>query len=171
LATPLSSTRAKESFRFLLIMTTLPNNNENNFAPTDITQMNFWNDKILFLPSHKVIEERISKTQKYFLKLKNFYDRWKIRVLKPIHTKKRRYGWAVILDVALILLILVNAIKPAERMIAPFISNSGNEEALAPLTEGKEGYQVFGFAPYWTFNKLDNVDFKTLTTMAYFGVV
>src|SRR3989344_82033 len=31
-------------------------------------------------------------------------------------------------------------------------------------------YEVFGFAPYWTINKLDNVDFNTLTTLAYFGV-
>ncbi len=31
-------------------------------------------------------------------------------------------------------------------------------------------YEVFGFAPYWTINKLDNVDFNVLTTLAYFGV-
>ncbi len=34
----------------------------------------------------------------------------------------------------------------------------------------KHEYEVFGFAPYWTINKLDNVDFNTLTTLAYFGV-
>lgn len=43
---------------------------------------------------------------------------------------------------------------------------------LAPLSEGqtKRGSEVFGFAPHWTFNKLDNVDFEVLTTFAYFGV-
>ncbi len=34
----------------------------------------------------------------------------------------------------------------------------------------KKDYEVFGFAPYWTINSLDNVDYNTLTTMAYFGV-
>jgi spore germination protein len=34
----------------------------------------------------------------------------------------------------------------------------------------KQEYEVFGFAPYWTLNKLDNVDFDVLTTLAYFGV-
>jgi len=49
---------------------------------------------------------------------------------------------------------------------------------LSPLAQHKKpaaeaqkpGYEVFGFAPYWTINKLDNVDFGTLTTLAYFGV-
>lgn len=31
-------------------------------------------------------------------------------------------------------------------------------------------YEVFGFAPYWTINKLDNVDYNVLTTLAYFGI-
>lgn len=34
----------------------------------------------------------------------------------------------------------------------------------------KSNYEVFGFAPYWTIDSLANVDFKTLTTLAYFGV-
>lgn len=34
----------------------------------------------------------------------------------------------------------------------------------------KQQYQVFGFAPYWTINKLDNIDYSVLTTLAYFGV-
>lgn len=29
---------------------------------------------------------------------------------------------------------------------------------------------VYGFAPYWTLKKLDNVDFSVLTTFAYFGI-
>ena len=31
-------------------------------------------------------------------------------------------------------------------------------------------YEVFGFAPYWNLDKLDNVDFNVLTTLAYFGL-
>jgi spore germination protein YaaH len=34
----------------------------------------------------------------------------------------------------------------------------------------KGRHEVFGFAPYWTFNNLDAVDFDTLTTLAYFDV-
>lgn len=41
---------------------------------------------------------------------------------------------------------------------------------LEPLKEGKSQKEVFGFAPYWTINKLDNVDFNVLTTFAYFGI-
>lgn len=49
---------------------------------------------------------------------------------------------------------------------------------LSPLAENsshmalpqKNKYEVFGFAPHWTINKLDNVDFNVLTTLAYFGV-
>ncbi len=33
----------------------------------------------------------------------------------------------------------------------------------------KNSYEVFGFAPYWTLNKMYNVDFSVLTTLAYFG--
>lgn len=48
-----------------------------------------------------------------------------------------------------------------------------NSYLLSPLAKEKainKGNEVFGFAPYWTFDKLDNVDFSVLTTFAYFGV-
>ncbi len=38
------------------------------------------------------------------------------------------------------------------------------------LIPRNSSYEVFGFAPYWKINNLDNVDFSTLTTLAYFGV-
>lgn len=42
---------------------------------------------------------------------------------------------------------------------------------ISPMaTTIKSNKEVFGFAPYWTLGKLDNVDFNTLTTLAYFGV-
>lgn len=34
----------------------------------------------------------------------------------------------------------------------------------------KKTHEVFGFAPFWTLDKLDNIDFDTLTTLAYFSV-
>lgn len=30
--------------------------------------------------------------------------------------------------------------------------------------------EVFGFAPYWNFDKLENINFSTLTTLAYFDI-
>ncbi len=42
--------------------------------------------------------------------------------------------------------------------------------ALHPLQEDLTQKEVFGFMPYWNIDKLDNVDFNTLTTLAYFGV-
>ncbi|MBI4036847.1 glycoside hydrolase family 18 protein [Candidatus Daviesbacteria bacterium] len=45
------------------------------------------------------------------------------------------------------------------------------EPLISPMaTTLKSNKEVFGFAPYWTLGKLDNVDFNTLTTLAYFGV-
>jgi len=49
----------------------------------------------------------------------------------------------------------------------PMISSS---TALKPLTENKQAKEVFGFAPYWKFSQLDNIDFNVLTTLAYFGI-
>jgi spore germination protein len=49
--------------------------------------------------------------------------------------------------------------------------NMDNMNIVSPIAEAKETkYEVFGFAPYWKINDLDNVDFNTLTTFAYFGV-
>ena len=45
--------------------------------------------------------------------------------------------------------------------------------SLSPIVKAenrKTGKEVFGFAPYWTINKLQNVDFNVLTTFAYFGI-
>lgn len=50
------------------------------------------------------------------------------------------------------------------------ISPLANGFGLHPLQESKSQKEVFGFAPYWTINKLENVDFNVLTTLAYFGI-
>ncbi len=55
-----------------------------------------------------------------------------------------------------------------ERIISPIVSQF---VSLTPLTKPQHPrYEVFGFAPYWTINKLDSVEFSSLTTFAYFGV-
>jgi len=65
-----------------------------------------------------------------------------------------------------LMLIFIISSQESQKLIAPFISplHSLSEE------ETKKGQEVFGFAPYWTIDKLDNVDFSILTTLAYFGV-
>jgi spore germination protein YaaH len=77
---------------------------------------------------------------------------------------KARYLFAIALDLVCLNLVVVNSIQPAQNLISPII------HPLKPLTESKASYEVFGFAPFWTFDRLDNVDFKVLTTFAYFGV-
>src|SRR3989344_8549349 len=53
------------------------------------------------------------------------------------------------------------------KVVNPLIS----QLSLTSLTKPRaSNYEVFGFAPYWTINKLDSVDYTTLTTLAYFGV-
>lgn len=54
------------------------------------------------------------------------------------------------------------------KYISPIVSQF---VSLKPLIKPQESeYEVFGFAPYWTINKLDSVEFSSLTTFAYFGV-
>src|SRR5579884_1727705 len=71
-------------------------------------------------------------------------------------TKRSRYFSAAILDGVFILFILFNAVISAQKFFSPLVS------PLRPLQAGKGGYEVFGFAPYWTFDKLDNVNFNVL---------
>lgn len=68
--------------------------------------------------------------------------------------------------VALCLIVLVTS-QPIGSIISPILNPSGT---LHPLTTGKEGYEVFGFLPWWNINKTSSIDFSTLTTMAYFGI-
>lgn len=41
---------------------------------------------------------------------------------------------------------------------------------LTLIQQKNTNSEIFGFAPYWKFDSLDNVDFNVLTTFAYFGV-
>lgn len=53
--------------------------------------------------------------------------------------------------------------------IAPFKIVSPLANTKTQVLNKKTTKEVFGFAPHWTINKLDNVDFSVLTTLAYFG--
>src|SRR3989344_1012022 len=64
------------------------------------------------------------------------------------------------------LLLKITAPEPFQKLISPIVSSN----SLQPLTESKNSKEVFGFAPYWNIDKLGNIDFNVLTTLAYFGV-
>lgn len=101
--------------------------------------------------------------------LYNFYHNLPANVkfyltLAKFDKKRVRYLMAIAIDLVCLNLVVVNSIQPAQNLISPIL------HPLHPLTQSKSSYEVFGFAPFWTFDKLDNVDFKVLTTFAYFGV-
>ena len=82
---------------------------------------------------------------------------------------KRQPVWGTATIVALIFLSIIMTFRADLNLINP-LADKGKEDILSPLAGVKPGYEVFGFAPHWTFNKLENIDFETLTTLAYFGV-
>lgn len=76
---------------------------------------------------------------------------------------RRKRVWllaSVILVCGIFFLGFVAVSRPA--FIAKFLP------PIAASTAPKQ--EVFGFAPHWTLSKLDNVDWDTLTTFAYFSL-
>lgn len=41
---------------------------------------------------------------------------------------------------------------------------------LLKKAEANHEYEIFGFAPFWTLDNMESVDFTVLTTLAYFGI-
>lgn len=90
------------------------------------------------------------------------------RLHSYLHSKRGRYALAATIDLVLITTILINGITSASQIITPLVSPL---MSLHTLPEGKNSsYEVYGYAPHWNIDKLDGVDFKTLTTLAYFGI-
>lgn len=85
---------------------------------------------------------------------------------EKIESKRGKYIIGLILDVACLVLIFAHGMQTNQKLLSPLISAL----PLSPIKTVKNSKEVFGFAPYWTFNNLDNVNFDVLTTMAYFGV-
>lgn len=71
--------------------------------------------------------------------------------------------------IACFITIIVFSFSKNEKIISPIVSPIPWLGSIN-INQNKGKHEVFGFAPYWTFNKLDNVDFNVLTTLAYFGV-
>lgn len=112
-----------------------------------------------FLPTLKMFWSALRKAQSLqaFLKLKRGLSL----------SAKNLFYLAVVFNFFLLLLAL-GVLPAAKKITIPLVSPAVSP--LQPLTIEKNNHEVFGFAPFWTINKLDNVDFDTLTTLAYFGV-
>lgn len=83
----------------------------------------------------------------------------------PITKKTWSYATLFLASFCLMLIFIIGSAE-GQKLINPLVS------PLKSLSEKetKKGHEVMGFAPFWTINKLDNVDFNILTTFAYFGV-
>lgn len=66
------------------------------------------------------------------------------------------------------IIFAINQFAPSLALGSAMLENSQKIASLR--TTQKNTYEVFGFAPYWTLGKMDNVDFSVLTTLAYFGI-
>jgi len=84
--------------------------------------------------------------------------------LENMDKKQKHYTKLVILDVLFIAMLLIAGSKGKINNLVSFVS------PIPKAFAQKKQAEVFGFAPYWTFDNLQNVDFNTLTTMAYFGI-
>jgi len=70
------------------------------------------------------------------------------------------------LSLALINFILMTNVTRVG--VLPFKTQEASLVPLTIITQKNDSKEVFGFAPYWTLKKTDNIDFSTLTTLAYF---
>lgn len=126
------------------------------FVPTDITKLDFFREDSESAPS----------TQESGEPAKPEASKGKTKLNNYLYYLKRRSVQAPVLFILSLFLITLTVFQPLKE----YINFAQKEELLSPLSNSKPGYEVFGFAPHWTFDKLDSVDFGTLTTMAYFGL-
>lgn len=93
-----------------------------------------------------------------------------LRSLRTFLNTQTEQSWSrttFVLAALCLTLIIANGVTvPAKKLISPILSNSLHSLGSQPSRQ----YEVFGFVPYWTMNKLDNVDFNTLSTLSFFGV-
>ncbi|QQG44486.1 MAG: hypothetical protein HYW86_01040 [Candidatus Roizmanbacteria bacterium] len=70
-----------------------------------------------------------------------------------------------------IFFLLITTGVPAFNLDQPLVSNHVSADMfVTPLSANKNTKEVFGFAPYWNIDKLDNINFNVLTTLAYFDI-
>lgn len=81
--------------------------------------------------------------------------------------KRGRYKAAIVLDLFLIFLILINGQAPAQRMMTPLVSSVKTYYSVSKHRATKEN---FAFVPGWARNKYSEVDIKGLTYLSFFDV-
>lgn len=81
-------------------------------------------------------------------------------------SKKVRYRLAVILDIILIAIILVNGRQSAQRLISPVVSSL---QTYSPFNQ-ELTKETFAFVPDLARNKFPHIDLKGLTFLSFFDV-
>src|SRR5581483_12122748 len=79
---------------------------------------------------------------------------------EPMSEKKWSLLTAFLAFIALFLLFFVKLPVQNKAIVSPILFSAQKVSTLGQSK--KQGYEIFGFAPYWNLNKLDNVDFTTL---------
>lgn len=87
--------------------------------------------------------------------------------LKVFNSKKKRYLLAITIDVACMVLIIVNGIQPAKRIITPIVNSLNELHQKAIVRETKE---AFSFAPSGSTVKMRKVDTEGLDILAFFDL-
>lgn len=117
----------------------------------------------------------LSKITHLILKI---FNRKKRKKLLAILDTKKKYLFGIALEI-LVLILLIQSEKPSQKQSVTTNTQVTQSESLPQKNEvniiktalsSKPRSEVFGFAPYWSFNNLDAVDFNVLTTFAYFGI-
>lgn len=73
-------------------------------------------------------------------------------------------------------MVFVSPKLPSDKynIISPLAFNSASlfsvENPISTNIPAKNEHEIFGFGPYWNFDKMDKVDFSALTTFAYFDI-
>lgn len=91
-----------------------------------------------------------------------------VKIGRKATKKQMRYSFAAILDIACIVLILLNAQKPVERLISPLVNSL---QSFQTQTQIKMTDEVFAFAPGLARNKFQTIDFNGLNYLTFFDVL
>lgn len=73
----------------------------------------------------------------------------------------------LLIETVSVFTFMFSAVSPNKNLLSIV---SPIPSVLSLLEKKNSSNEVFGFAPYWKFDNLDNVDFTVLTTFSYFGI-
>jgi len=90
------------------------------------------------------------------------------KLISKLSQNKEKYLIFALIESILLLLLFIHRLTDVKQILSPLVfPDTANQERILQ----KNQREVFGFAPYWVFDRrLDNVDFSVLTTFAYFGI-